>query len=238
MKIAISGYGKMGKEVEKAAIKKGYSIVAIVDNQEDWKEQLTNLQKADVVIDFSEPNAVVDIILKSLVLHIPIVTGTTGWQDHLKEISRKCGEFNGALFYAPNFSVGVNIFFKINRELAKIMNHIEGYQLTIKETHHTQKLDAPSGTAIKAAEDIIQNIDELKNWVNHSSNVSAKLSIISKRKGKVTGTHKVRYSSEMDEIELVHKARNRAAFANGALLAAEFIQKKQGVYTMEDLLNF
>lgn len=237
MKIAISGYGKMGKEIEKAAINRGDSIAAVMDNSNDWNEQLPNIMKADVIIDFSQPNAAIDIILKSFSLKIPIVTGTTGWYDQLEIITQKCSELDASLFYAPNFSLGVNIFFKINRELARIMNQIDGYKVKVKETHHIQKIDAPSGTAIKAGEDIIQHTDSLTSWVKKDAVNPSELPIISKRKGQVTGTHKVCYESDVDKIELIHKANNRIVFVQGALLAADFVMNKQGVFTMEDLLN-
>jgi len=238
MKITISGYGKMGREIEKAAIKNNHSIVAIVDNTDDWNSQFPAIKTSDVIIDFSEPGSVVEILLKSFAIHIPIITGTTGWYDELDEVKKKCNEQNATLFYAPNFSIGVNIFFQLNRELARTMNQVEGYTVKVKETHHIQKLDAPSGTAIKAGEDIIEETNHLKEWVNNPAEDPAKLPIISKRKGSVTGTHKVVYNSKMDKIELVHKAKNRSAFANGAILAAAFVKDKKGVFTMEDLLKF
>jgi 4-hydroxy-tetrahydrodipicolinate reductase len=238
MKIAITGYGKMGREIEKAAIKKGYSVIAIIDNPSDWQKQLSNIKKADVIIDFSQPDVAVDIILKSFAIHKPLITGTTGWYNQMEMVRKKCAEMDATLFYAPNFSIGVNIFFKINRELAKIMNQVEGYRAEIKETHHVQKIDAPSGTAIKAGEEIIAHLDGLKSWVNKTSIDAKELPIISMRKGKVTGRHKVSYESDVDKIELIHKAKNRAAFAQGALLAAAFVKDKKGIFTMEDLLNY
>jgi 4-hydroxy-tetrahydrodipicolinate reductase len=238
MKIAITGYGKMGREIEKTAIDKGYSIVAIIDNPSDWHQQLPNIKKADVIIDFSQPDVAVEIFLKSFALNKPVVTGTTGWYDQLEMVRKKCIETGATLFYAPNFSIGVNIFFKINRELARIMNQVDGYKVKVKETHHIRKIDAPSGTAIKVGEDILLHLDSLKSWVNKTSDDTSELSIISKRKGKVTGTHKVSYKSDVDKIELIHKAKDRAAFAQGALLAAAFVIDKKGIFTMEDLLNY
>jgi len=238
MKIAITGYGKMGIEIEKAAVKRGYSIIAIIDNPNDWHEQLPNIKKADVIIDFSQPDVAVEIFLRSFALNKPVVTGTTGWYDQLEMVRKKCTEMEATLFYAPNFSIGVNIFFRINRELACIMNQVDGYKVKVKETHHIQKIDAPSGTAIKVGDDIILYLDSLKLWVNKTSDDPSELSIISKRKGKVTGKHKVSYKSDVDKIELIHKAKNRAAFAQGALLAAAFVKDKKGIFTMEDLLNY
>jgi len=182
MKIAITGYGKMGIEIEKAAVKRGYSIIAIIDSPNDWHEQLPNIKKADVIIDFSQPDVAVEIFLRSFALNKPVVTGTTGWYDQLEMVRKKCTEMEATLFYAPNFSIGVNIFFRINRELAHIMNQVDGYKVKVKETHHIQKIDAPSGTAIKAGDDIILYLDSLKSWVNKTSDDPSELSIISKRK--------------------------------------------------------
>ncbi|MCB2207871.1 MAG: 4-hydroxy-tetrahydrodipicolinate reductase [Bacteroidetes bacterium] len=238
MKIAITGYGKMGKEIEKAALRNGDSVVAVIDSPTDWNEQLQEIKEADVIIDFSQPDVAVEIFLKSFALNKPVVTGTTGWNDQLEMVRKKCIETDATLFYAPNFSIGVNIFFKLNRELARIMNQVDGYGVKVKETHHIQKIDAPSGTAIKTGEDIILHTDELKSWVNKASDDPTELPIISKRKGKVTGTHKVIYKSNVDEIELIHKAKSRAAFTQGALLAAAFVKDKKGIFTMEDLINY
>jgi 4-hydroxy-tetrahydrodipicolinate reductase len=238
MRIVISGYGKMGKEIEKSAIKKGYDIVAIVDNEQEWKEQMSEIKSSDAIIDFSQPEVVVDILLKSFEINIPIITGTTGWHDRLDHVIQKCNELNATLFYAPNFSIGVNIFFKLNRELASIMNKVNGYQVKIRETHHIHKLDSPSGTAIKAAEDIIAQFDTLNTWINEKTEIPQALPIISKRKGSVTGTHQVSYTSDVDKIELRHKALSRSAFAEGALYAAAFVNKKKGIFTMEDILNY
>jgi 4-hydroxy-tetrahydrodipicolinate reductase len=169
MKIAITGYGKMGKEIEKAAIRNGDSVVAIIDSPTDWNEKLLEIKDADVIIDFSQPDVAVEIFLKSFALNKPVVTGTTGWYDQMEMVRKKCIEMHATLFYAPNFSVGVNVFFKINRELARVMNKVDGYRVEMKETHHIQKIDAPSGTAIKAGEDIIQHSDNINAWVNKAS---------------------------------------------------------------------
>ncbi len=167
-----------------------------------------------------------------------MVTGTTGWYDALDEIKTWCDNKNGTLFYAPNFSIGVNIFFNINQTLAQLMNKVDGYHVKVKETHHIHKLDKPSGTAIRIAEDIVQNTDGLKRWVNEKTENPDELPVLSKRKGEITGTHKVTYSSDADKIELIHKANNRSGFALGALAAAAFVQGKKGIFTMNDLLNF
>ncbi len=238
MNIALSGYGKMGREVEKAALARNHTIVAKLDDANDWKVYHQDIQKADVVIDFSQPDVVVDIIKKCFDMHIPVVTGTTGWYHALDELTTLSHQKNGTLFYAPNFSIGVNIFFNINKTLARLMNKVNGYSVRVKETHHIHKLDQPSGTAIRIADDIVQNTDSLTGWVNEKTKEPDKLPVISKRKGEVTGTHKVIYNSDADKIELVHKARNRSGFALGALAAAVFIQNRQGVFTMNDLLNY
>lgn len=238
MKIVISGYGKMGKEIEKLSIKKGYDIVAIVDNDQEWKEQMSDIKNSDVIIDFSQPEVVVDILLKSFELKVPVVTGTTGWYDQFDRVVQNCKKNDATLFYAPNFSIGVNVFFKMNRELADIMNKVDGYRVKIKETHHIHKLDAPSGTAIKVADDIIAQSDKLTSWINEKTNMPDVLPVLSKRKGSVTGTHKVIYTSDVDKILLTHKAYSRSAFADGALVAASFVYKKKGIFTMEDILDY
>ncbi len=238
MKIALSGYGKMGHEVENAAVGRGHTIVAKLDNASDWNTFREDVRHADVVIDFSQPDVVTDVIKKCFDLQVPVVTGTTGWYDALEEITDLCREKDGTLFYAPNFSIGVNILFKVNETLAALMNHAEGYSVKVKETHHIHKLDKPSGTAIRIAGDIIRNIDSMTGWVNEKSENPAELPVISKRKGEVTGTHTIIYNSEVDKIVLKHKAKNRSGFALGALVAAGFVKDKKGVYTMDDLLNY
>ncbi len=199
---------------------------------------IQNIKKGDVIIDFSQPQAAIEIILRSFSLKIPVVTGTTGWYKQLKMIKQECKKMDASLFYAPNFSIGVNIFFKMNRDLARIMNQVDGYNVKVKEIHHLQKIDAPSGTAIKVGDDIIHQMIGLTSWVNKASGGPNELPIISKRKGQVTGTHKVSYDSDIDKIELIHKAKSRTAFAKGALLAADFLIDKKGVFTMEDLLGY
>ncbi len=238
MKIALSGYGKMGREVEKAATARNHAIVARLDNAHDWEVYQQDVQKADVVIDFSQPDVVVDVIKRCFELQIPVVTGTTGWYGSLDELTILCRQKNATLFYAPNFSMGVHVFFNMNQILARLMNQVGGYKVKVRETHHIHKLDQPSGTAIRIADDIVRNIDSLDSWVNEKTKDPDKLPVLSKRKGEVTGTHKVIYSSGADKIELTHKAENRSGFALGALAAAVFVQNKQGVFTMSDLLNY
>jgi len=237
MNIIISGYGRMGKEVEKIALQRKHRIIAKFDTEEEWKQLDTLKQDIDVVVDFSFPETAVKNIMHCFRSAIPIVTGTTGWYDELDEIKKQCNDFEATLFYAPNFSIGINIFFRANKQLAKLMKGVEGYKVSMKETHHIHKLDAPSGTAIKAAEDIIEANDELTSWVNRPSFGDDTLPILSYREGEVPGTHEVFYESDADRITLKHEAKNRSGFALGAVLAAEFVKGKKGVFTMDELLK-
>lgn len=237
MKIIISGYGRMGKEVEKIALQRKHQIVAKIDTEKEWKQLQSSENDADVVIDFSLPKSAVDNISRCFTMGIPIVTGTTGWYNRMGEIKERCIAKNATLFYSPNFSVGVNLFFSVNKMLAKIMSNFDTYDVSMEETHHIHKLDSPSGTAIKAAEGIIENYKSLTDWVTHAATKEDVLPILSHREGEVPGTHKVTYESEADKIILTHKAKNRSGFALGAVLAAEFIYSKQGVFTMDDLLK-
>ena len=237
MKIIISGYGRMGKEVEAIALQRGHVIVAKIDRPEEWEQFETLWTQADVVVDFSQPDVVVENLKRCFKAEIPVVTGTTGWYGQMEEVARECKVQNGTLFYAPNFSIGVNLFFRANRQLAKLMAGVEGYSVHIEETHHIHKLDAPSGTAIKIAEGIMMENPQPEKWVNEISDKKSELSIVSKREGKVTGTHEVVYDSEVDTITLKHEAKNRSGFALGAVLAAEFVQGKLGIFTMDDLLK-
>ncbi len=237
MKIVISGYGKMGKEVEAIAQKRGHQVIAKIDRSNEWDKFDAIQSQADVVIDFSQPEVVVDNLKRCFQAGVPIVTGTTGWYGQMEEVVHNCKAQKATLFYAPNFSIGVNIFFRANRQLAKLMAGTEGYSVQIDETHHIHKLDAPSGTAIQIAEGIISQNPNINKWVNKVSGLPSALSILSKREGEVTGTHEVTYDSEVDVITLKHEAKNRSGFALGAVLAAEFVQGKQGVFTMDDLLK-
>ncbi len=237
MKIVISGYGKMGKEVEAIAQKRGHQVIAKIDRPNEWDKFDAIQSQADVVIDFSQPEVVVDNLKRCFQAGVPIVTGTTGWYGQMEEVVHNCKAQKATLFYAPNFSIGVNIFFRANRQLAKLMAGTEGYSVQIDETHHIHKLDAPSGTAIQIAEGIISQNPNINKWVNKVSGLPSALSILSKREGEVTGTHEVTYDSEVDVITLKHEAKNRSGFALGAVLAAEFVQGKQGVFTMDDLLE-
>lgn len=232
MKIALLGFGKMGKEIEIIAIKRGHSIVikADIDSVYDIKE-------ADVAIDFSVPSAAVGNITNCLENNIPVISGTTGWLDKFDEVVDLCKQKNGAFIYASNFSLGVNIFFELNKTLAKMMSHLEQYKVNMEEIHHTQKLDAPSGTAITLAEGVIEN-SKYENWKLSDDNPKEKdIPISAKRIEKVPGTHTVSYESELDRIDIRHTAHNRQGFALGAVVAAEWIIGKTGVFTMKDVLN-
>lgn len=231
MNIALFGYGKMGKLIEKIAVKRDHVIVAI----KDLDQPAIDYSKAEIGIDFSTPEAAVDNILNCLERGIPVISGTTGWLSEYEEVARVCKEKKGAFLYASNFSLGVNIFFALNTHLAKLMNPLNEYGVSIEEIHHVHKLDAPSGTAITLAEDIISNSSYI-DW--KQKNVSEKsIPISSKRIGEVPGIHTVTYSSPIDDIEIKHRAHNREGFALGAVVAAEWLQHKTGIFSMKDVLN-
>jgi 4-hydroxy-tetrahydrodipicolinate reductase len=236
MNIALIGYGKMGHEVEKIILDRGHSLTKIIDINN--RNELKDLKKSgtDVAIEFTTPETVVENIYSCFEIGLPIVTGTTGWHDKLQEVSRVCGEKDSSLFYASNFSIGVNIFFAVNKNLAGIMERFEEYDVSLEETHHTQKLDAPSGTAVTLADIIEEELTRKKGWSLDASDRDM-ISVRAYREGDVKGNHKVKYESEIDFIQLEHNAKNRKGFALGAVLAAEFLQMKKGVYTMQDLLG-
>lgn len=236
MKIALLGYGKMGKEIEQIVLSKGYEISLKVTSQNaDFTSE--ELKDSDVAIEFSRPEFAIENIKKCFEANVPVVVGTTGWYHHFNEIKDLCDQNNQALLYATNFSVGVNIFFKINQLLAKYMNHQPSYRVEVEEIHHTQKLDAPSGTGISIGQQIIDEIDGLKSWENNPSTDKAVLPILSKRIDPAPGTHTVTYKSEIDTISMTHEAHNRKGFASGSVLAAEWLVDKKGVFTMEDVLK-
>ena len=237
MKIALSGYGKMGRETERIALQKNHLITAVLDKAEDWKIYHDRIIESDVIIDFSMPGVVLTNIRQAFELNIPIVVGTTGWDDKKEEIRRQCLENDHTLFTASNFSIGVNIFFEINTLLAGFMDHYPDYQPTIEEVHHTQKLDKPSGTAIELAKQIIENINRKNKWILDRNGEVSDLSIFSKRIADIPGTHKVIYSSEVDQIEIIHTAKSRKGFAAGAVMAAEWLAGKKGYFGMKDLLG-
>lgn len=236
MDLVISGYGRMGHEIEKVILERKHKILAIIDNKEEWNDKSEIIKNADAVIDFSFPETALDVFKKCFEIGVPLVTGTTGWYDNLEEVKDLCTKNNASFFYAHNFSIGVNIFFDANKKLAKMIASVGGYSPSMEETHHIHKLDSPSGTAIKAAEDIIEEFREIEEWENENTSKSSSLPIISKREGEVTGDHSVTYQSEVDEITISHSAKNRKGFALGAVIAAEFLLNKKGMFTMTDLL--
>jgi len=234
MKIALLGYGKMGKEIEKIALKRGHTIVLKIENNETYE-----LSNVDIAIDFSVPNAALPHLIKCFKNKIPVVSGTTGWLENYQKAVNICKENNGSFIYASNFSIGVNIFFELNRQLSKMMSSLEEYSVDIEEIHHTNKLDAPSGTAITLAEGIINNSCK-SDWklIDDSNDMNANLvPILSKRIPDIPGTHIVSYASEIDSINIKHTANNRKGFALGAIIAAEWLIDKKGIYTMKDVLN-
>ncbi len=237
LKIALIGYGKMGKAIESIAIARGHTIVLKVNSQNIDEFTNENLQKADVAIEFTNPHSAVSNILKCLDARTPLVCGSTGWLDHLPEIKKAYEEKNGAFLYASNFSVGVNIFFEVNKRLAQLMALRQEYDVSIEEIHHTQKKDAPSGTAISIAGQVLQDVTRKTKWVNQPSQHAGDLLITSKRIDPAPGTHSVKYSSAVDDIEIIHTAHNREGFALGAALAAEFIHDKKGIFSMQDVLG-
>ena len=245
MKIALIGYGKMGKAIHEIAKEKNerlgkklYDISLIIDIDNRKSITKEDLKKVDVAIEFTSPHTAVDNIKWCFDADVPVVVGSTGWTEKLDNIKQIALDNNKSFLFAPNFSIGVNVFFEINRILAKIMNDHEEYDVTMEEIHHTEKKDSPSGTALYAALDVIQRMKRKSNWENMETRDASTLSIISKRIDNVPGTHTVTYESSIDRIDLTHTAHNRKGFASGALLAAEWLQNKKGVFTMDDVLGF
>lgn len=236
MNIAILGYGKMGRAIEEQAIARNHKIIVAIDSEKDWDEKYKQFLKADVAIDFSMPETAPKNILKCFEVNIPVVVGTTAWENQFESIKEKCVSEKKSLFYAPNFSIGVNIFFEINKTLADFMDTHKEYDVSLEETHHIQKKDAPSGTAIRIAEQILDRVKRISNWKKGNKKKNNELPVASLRIKKVPGTHIVRYESEIDKIEIKHEAKSRKGFAIGAVLAAEFLQNKSGIFEMKDLL--
>lgn len=241
MKIALIGYGKMGKAIEQIAIERGHEIILKVNRStSNWDNEL---HKADVAIEFTQPDAALENFNTILSKNIPLITGTTGWNNELYKVKKVVDDYDGSFLYASNFSIGVNLFFEINRLVAEIMNPHSEYTVEIDETHHTQKLDAPSGTAISIAQEIISSQQNDKGWYcpqskeNGAPNKEQDIKINAHRIENVPGTHLVSYISDIDTIQLVHEAKSRKGFALGAVVAAEFLINKKGVYTMKDVLN-
>jgi len=237
MKIALIGYGKMGKTIEGIALQRGHHADLKIDIDSMASFTKENLQQCDVAIEFTGPHSAKENILKCMEAGIPIVSGSTGWLEDLAEVENFCKEKNGTFLYASNFSVGVNIFFEVNKKLAQLMKAHEDYAISLEEIHHTQKKDAPSGTAITLAEQILAEVPRKKKWVNDGSTDAEELVIISKREDPAPGTHSIKYSSAIDDIEIIHTAHSREGFALGAVLAAEYICNKKGIFSMKDVLN-
>lgn len=237
MRIALIGYGKMGKAIEAIALERNHEIVARVDL--DSADSIQQLSRAtvDVAIEFTSPHSAADNLTQLLRLGIPVVCGSTGWLSRWNEIVSLVETEKGALVYASNYSVGVNLFFELNKKLASLMAGHPEYQVSLKEIHHTQKKDAPSGTAVTLAEDILSLRADKNKWVNQPSNLPNELPILSERIDPAPGTHHVHYRSPIDDIEIIHTAHNRTGFATGAVLAAEFIPAKQGIFTMKQVLG-
>jgi 4-hydroxy-tetrahydrodipicolinate reductase len=237
MKIAIIGYGKMGKAIEEIAIAKGHEIVLKIDayNTSDFTKE--NVQKANVAIEFTGPHTAFENITKCIQWAVPVISGSTGWLDNFEKAKKLCEEKKGCLIYASNFSIGVNLFFEINKKVAALMESYENYDVAMTETHHTEKKDAPSGTAISLAEQILAEIGRKNKWVNEQSNEASDLIIRSERIDPAPGTHSVTYDSPIDSIEITHTAHTRKGFASGAVLAAEFANNKMGIFTMKDVLG-
>lgn len=237
MNIALIGYGKMGKAIHEIAKQRGHEAVLIIDldNQADFNAE--NLAKVDVAIEFTSPHTAFANVIKCLEHKVPVVCGSTGWLDKLDEAKKVAAENKTGLIVASNFSVGVNIFFEVNKRLAQLMAGQDSYDVTLKEIHHTAKKDAPSGTAITLAEQVLDAVTRKTNWVNDVAQNPAELSIISERIDPAPGTHFVKYSSAVDDIEIIHTAHNRIGFALGAVLAAEFLKGKEGFFGMKEVLN-
>ncbi len=236
MNIALIGYGKMGKTIEGIAIQRGHTIVLTIDenNTNDFNKE--NISKADAAIEFTGPHSAFDNIIKAIDLGIPLVCGSTGWTEKMDEVKKLVMEKNGSFLYASNFSVGVNIFFEVNKRLASLMAPHAEYDVSLLEVHHTQKKDAPSGTAITLAEQVLDVVKRKKQWVNEPGINLEDLVILSRREDPAPGTHHVKYSSSIDDIEIIHTAHNRQGFAVGAVLAAEFIHDKKGIFSMKEVL--
>jgi len=236
MKIALLGYGKMGKAVEEIALQNGHTVCVVINSKNKYDLTKKTLQNTDVAIEFTNPDDAVKNILLCFDAGVPVVCGTTGWLDKIEEVKKVCLEKDAAFIYSSNFSIGVNIFFEVNKKLARLMSK-QTYDVTIEETHHTQKKDAPSGTAITLAEQVLAELPLKKGWVNKATNDNQQLSVISHRIDPAAGIHTIKYSSVIDDIEIIHTAHSRKGFASGALLAAEFIKNRKGIFSMKDVLG-
>jgi len=237
MKIIISGYGKMGKEIDKEARRKNYDVLDIFDKPDDWKKLAGFVEQQPIVIDFSEPGEVIGNIEKCFLEEVPMVVGTTGWDAAQEDIRQRCMDNGHSLFVASNFSIGMNLFFALNEFFAGMMNDFADYDITLEEIHHLQKKDRPSGTAITLAKQIIEKIERKKDWKLSPNESNASLTVTSIREADVPGIHKIIYDADSDIIELKHTAKNRLGFARGALIAAEWLQGRIGYFSMKDLLQ-
>ncbi|HJU45553.1 MAG TPA: 4-hydroxy-tetrahydrodipicolinate reductase [Chitinophagaceae bacterium] len=238
MNIALIGYGKMGKAIEAIALERGHQIVLTIDLHNATDLTAANLAKADVAIEFTSPHSAFDNVVKCLEAGVPLVCGSTGWLDKWNEVAALCKKKNGAMVYASNYSVGVNIFFEVNKRLAELMAPHAAYNVKMEEIHHTQKKDSPSGTAVTLAEQVLERVSRKKEWINAAAADASQLEIISERIDPAPGTHKVLYTSSIDDIEIIHTAHNRTGFATGAVLAAEFLATgRKGIFSMKEVLG-
>jgi 4-hydroxy-tetrahydrodipicolinate reductase len=237
MRIALIGYGKMGQMIDELAAAKGHEVVLKIniDNTEEFTAE--NISQAEVAIEFTGPSSAYGNVRRCIDFGIPVVTGSTGWNEQLVDIKDYVIARNGSFLHASNFSIGVNIFFEVNKLLARLMASQADYEVQLREIHHTAKVDAPSGTAVSLAEHVLTNLPRKKKWVNHAASAEDEVSIISERIDPAPGIHHVRYSSEIDDIEIIHTAHNRKGFASGAIVAAEYIHNKKGVFTMQEVLG-
>lgn len=236
MRIALSGYGKMGKAIEQEALERGHEVLLRIDssNHDIGPEAL---KEVDLAIDFSTPQAVAKNVHKFFDNGIPVVVGTTAWEEEYDAVRDRCEKEGQTLFHAPNFSIGVNLFFAVNRYLGTLMDAHEAYDVEVDEVHHKEKKDAPSGTAVRIAKDLIASLDRKTEWVKGEAERTEELGVSSERKEDVKGTHTVRYSSEIDDITIQHQAHSRKGFARGAVLAAEWVKDRKGLFTMQDMLD-
>lgn len=237
MNIALVGYGKMGKAIERIAQERGHNIVLKIATANRHEFTAENLQRADVVIEFTNPEVAKENVEVCLKAGVPVVCGSTGWNEGLSHAEYTAVENKTAFLWASNFSVGVNLFFELNKQLARLMNDHEEYNVSVEETHHTQKKDAPSGTAITIAEGILDHLERKNRWTKEQEENPQDIAIVAHRIENIPGTHVVKYTSDIDDIEITHTAHNREGFAKGAVLAAEFLAGKQGVFTMKDVLG-
>ncbi len=238
MNIAIIGYGKMGKEIEKIALERNHQVGLVIDENNVNNITQEDFKNIDVAIDFSIPESAFKNINLCFDYNVPIVSGTTGWLDKFDDVIARCKKESKTFFYASNYSIGVNLFFKLNEQLAKLMNKFSNYNVEVEETHHTKKVDAPSGTAITLAEGLIDNLDRKEAWQKESASSEKAISVKSYREGNVPGNHKITYESGFDKIMIEHNAKSRIGFALGAVMAAEFIADKKGYFTMDNMLKF